>query len=84
MSPTRDSLRVFARAWRISIKGIREDVSQPQGPGLAPLCDDDLSRGKEVEAPHENTFSAGIGGPEPVLAGRLRCSAVDASQQFHA
>lgn len=37
---------------------------------LNPLCDDGLSAGeKEVEAPHETTFSADIGDPEPVLSG---------------
>ena len=41
------------------------------------------ARGKEVEAPHETTFSAGIGGPESVLPGWLWCIPRDDNQQFH-
>ena len=37
-----------------------------------------------MEAPDEHTFSAGIGGPESVLAGWLWCIPGDDNQQCHA
>jgi len=40
-------------------------------------------RGKEVEAPDETTFSAGIGSPESVLAGWLWRIPGDDNQPFH-
>jgi hypothetical protein len=36
-----------------------------------------------VEAPDETTFSLGIGGPEPVLAGWLWRISNDDNQQFY-
>jgi hypothetical protein len=41
------------------------------------------ARGKEVEASDETTFSAGLGGPESVLAGWLWRIPGDDHQQFH-